>query len=120
MIRATEPAEHGEQAMPKMLMYGTYTRDGVQGLMKEGGSGRRKAVEQLVSSAGGTLEALYWAFGDNDVYLIADMPDNATAAGVSLAVGAAGAVQLKTVVLLTAEEVDEAIKKSVNYRPPGS
>lgn len=106
--------------MPKMLLYGTYTREGVQGLMKEGGTGRRKAVEQLVSSAGGTLEALYWAFGEHDVYVIADVPDNATAAGISLAVGAAGAVNLKTVVLLSAEDVDAATQKSVAYRPPGS
>lgn len=106
--------------MPKMLWYGSYTADGVKGLMKEGGSGRRKAVEQLVASAGGTLEALYWGFGDTDVYVIADVPDNATAASVSLAVGAVGAVQLKTVVLLTAEEMDDATKKSVSYRPPGA
>ena len=106
--------------MAKMLWYGSYTQAGVQGLMKEGATGRRKAVEQLVASAGGKLEALYWGFGDNDVYVIADLPDNATAAGVSLAVGAAGAIQLKTVVLLTAEEVDEATRKSVTYRPPGS
>jgi len=106
--------------MPKVLWYGSYSQDGVKGLMKEGGSGRRAAVEQLVSSAGGKLEALYWGFGDNDVYVIADLPDNATAASVSLAVGGAGAVQLKTVVLLTAEDMDAATKKSVTYRPPGT
>lgn len=106
--------------MAKVLWYGSYSVDGVKGLMREGGSGRRKAVEDLVASAGGKLEALYWGFGDNDVYVIADLPDNATAAAVSLAVGAAGAVNLKTVALLTAEEMDAATKKSVSYRPPGS
>jgi uncharacterized protein with GYD domain len=105
--------------MPKMLWYGSYTQEGVRGLMSEGGTGRRKAVEELVASAGGRLEALYWAFGDSDVYLIAHVPDNATAAAISLAVGAVGAVHLTTVVLLTAEEVDEATKKSLSYRPPG-
>jgi uncharacterized protein with GYD domain len=104
----------------KMLWHGTYSTEGVKGLMKEGGTGRRKAVEELVASAGGKLEAVYWAFGDHDVYLIADLPDNATAAGLSLAVAAAGAVQLKTVVLLTAEEMDAATKKSLTYRPPGA
>ena len=106
--------------MPKMLWYGSYSQDGVKGLMKEGGSGRRKAVEELVASAGGTLEACYWGFGDTDVYVIADVPDTVTGAAVSLAVGAAGAVRLKTVVLLTAEEMDSATKKSVTYRPPGT
>jgi uncharacterized protein with GYD domain len=104
----------------KVLLHGAYSTEGVKGLMTEGGSGRRKAVEELVASAGGKLEALYWAFGDHDVYLIADLPDNATAAGLSLAVAAAGAVQLKTVVLLTAEEMDAATKKSLTYRPPGA
>jgi uncharacterized protein with GYD domain len=106
--------------MPKMMFYGAYTREGVQGLMKEGGTGRRKAVEQLVASAGGKLEALYWGFGAYDVYVIADVPDNATGASVSLAVGAAGSVKLNTVVLMTAEELDEATKKSVSYRAPGT
>jgi len=106
--------------MVKMLWHGCYTVEGAKGLIKEGGTGRRKAVEQLVSSAGGKLEAIYWAFGDNDVYLIADLPDNATAASVSLAVAVAGAVEIKTVVLLTADEIDDATKKSITYRPPGA
>ena len=106
--------------MAKMLWHGSYSVEGVKGLLKEGGTGRRKSVEQLVSSAGGKLEALYWAFGDNDVYVIADMPDHASAAALSLAVAATGAVRIHTVVLLTAEEIDAASKKSVNYRPPGA
>ena len=105
--------------MARMLLHGSYTTEGVKGLMKEGGTGRAKAVEQLLASAGGKLEALYWAFGDNDVYAIAELPDNVTAAAVSLAVAAAGAVQIKTAVLLTAQEMDAATKKSVTYRPPG-
>ena len=105
--------------MAKMLWHGSYTVDGVKGLMKEGGTGRRQAVEALISSAGGKVECLYWAFGSDDVYLIADVPDHATAAAVSLAVAAVGAVRINTVVLLTAEEMDAATKKSVTYRPPG-
>lgn len=106
--------------MAKILYHGSYSVEGVKGLVRDGGTGRRKAVEELVASAGGKLEALYWAFGGEDVYLIADVPDNATAAAVSIAVGATGAIDLKTVVLLTAEEVDEATRKSLSYRPPGS
>jgi uncharacterized protein with GYD domain len=108
-----------EAAMVKVLWQGTYTGEGVKGLLKEGGTGRRKAVEQLVKSAGGQLEALYWGFGENDVYVIADMPDHAAAAALSLAVAGAGAVRLNTVVLLTAEEVDAATKQSLDYRAPG-
>jgi len=106
--------------MAKYLIQASYTQSGVQGVIKEGGSGRRDAIGKLLADLGGTLEAFYFAFGDNDVYVIADVPDNTTAAAISLTVGAAGAVTAKTVVLLTPEEIDRATKQSVAYRPPGA
>ena len=66
-----------------------------------------------------SLEAFYYAFGGSDVYLIVDLPDAVTAAAVSRAVNQSGAVQLKTIILMTAEEMDQAAKKTVAYRPPG-
>jgi uncharacterized protein with GYD domain len=105
--------------MSKYLFHGSYTEEGLKGLLKEGGSKRREATEQLVKSLGGTLEAYYFAFGDNDFYLIADAPDNVSASAASLVANASGAVKVKTVVLLTPEEVDQAVKKTVEYRPPG-
>jgi uncharacterized protein with GYD domain len=106
--------------MAKYLFHGSYTQSGVQGLIKEGGSGRADAVGKLLADAGGSLEAFYFAFGDDDVYVIADVPDNTAAAAISLAVGAAGAVNIKTVVLLTPQEIDRATQQSVSYRPPGA
>ncbi len=105
--------------MAKYLFQGSYTEEGLKGLLKEGGSKRREATEQLVKSIGGTLEAYYFAFGDNDFYLIVDAPDNVSATAGSLVANASGAVKVKTVVLLTPEEVDQAVKKTVDYRPPG-
>ncbi|SRR6266511_1770269 len=105
--------------MPKFLWKASYTSDGVKGILKDGGTGRRAAVEQMTQALGGTLEAFYFAFGDDDVYVIADLPDNATATAISLTINAQGAVQLKTVELLTPEQVDEASKKAVDYTPPG-
>jgi uncharacterized protein with GYD domain len=105
--------------MPKYLMEASYTADGTKGLAKEGGSSRRKTVEDLVTGLHGRLEAFYYAFGGSDVYLIVDLPDAVMAAAVSLAVNQSGAVQLKTVILMTAEEMDQAAKKTVAYRPPG-
>jgi Uncharacterized conserved protein len=105
--------------MPKYLIQANYVGEGVKGLLKEGGTSRRVAAEKLVESAGGTLEAFYYAFGETDVYLILDVPDNASAAAVALTVGASGAVTLKTTVLMTPEEVDVATKKAPSYRPPG-
>jgi uncharacterized protein with GYD domain len=105
--------------MPKYLWQASFNSDGVQGVVKEGGTGRRQAIEQLVSSAGGTLEAFYFAFGDSDVVVIADLPDEETAAAIALTVNASGLVAVKTTVLLTPDEVDAAAKRSVDYRPPG-
>jgi uncharacterized protein with GYD domain len=105
--------------MAKYLIKASYTSDGVKGLIKEGGTGRRAAVDQLVVGLGGKVEAFYYALGDDDALVIVDLPDNTDAAAVSLAVNATGAVQIETVPLLTAEDVDQAAKKSVDYRPPG-
>ena len=105
--------------MPKYLFSGSYTQEGVKGLLKEGGSSRRATIEALAKGMGGSIEAFYYAFGENDVYVIGDMPDHETAAAISLAVGASGAVQLNTTVLITPEEIDQAAKKTVDYRPSG-
>ena len=105
--------------MARYLIRVSYTSDGVQGLLKEGGSGRRAMVEGMVGDLGGTLEAFYFAFGTDDAYVIAELPDHETAAAVSLTVTAAGSARTSVVVLLTPEEVDAATKKTVGYRAPG-
>jgi uncharacterized protein with GYD domain len=106
--------------MPRYLIRANYTVEGTKGLVKGGGgTARRKAVQEAISSAGGELESIYWALGDDDVYVTVQLPDNVTAAAVSLAVNQVGAVAVKTTALLTAEEVDQAVRKSVNYRAPG-
>ena len=106
--------------MPKYLLQASYTAEGAKGLLKEGGTKRRAAVEQLMKSVGGKLEAFYFAFGESDVFLIVDAPDNASVVAASLTTAAAGVVtNLRTTVLLTPEDMDQATKKSVSYRPPG-
>jgi uncharacterized protein with GYD domain len=106
--------------MPRFLWQVTYNDEGVKGLVEQGGTGRRAAVEKFVESAGGRLEACYFAFGDSDAYVIAELPTNASAAALSLAAAAAGAVRIKTVPLLTAEEIDQASEDSIGYHPPGT
>jgi uncharacterized protein with GYD domain len=105
--------------MPKYLLQGSYTEMGLKGVIKEGGSKRREAVEQLVNGMGGKLESFYYAFGDDDFFIISDMPDNVDATAVSLMVNASGAIKGRVKVLITPEEVDQAVKKTVKYRPPG-
>jgi len=106
--------------MPKYLLTASYTSHGVKGLLEEGGSGRRTAVQKLTESVGGKLDAFYFAFGGQDAIVICDLPDAATAAAVSLSVNASGAVRLSTTPLITPEEMDAAAKKSVKYRAPGA
>jgi uncharacterized protein with GYD domain len=105
--------------MPKFLVKASYTPQGAQGVLKEGGSSRRDTVDALISGMGGTLESFYFAFGEADAYVTAELPDNLSAAAVALAVNSTGAAEVSTVVLMTPEEVDEATKKTVDYRPPG-
>jgi len=106
--------------MPRYLLKARYTPEGAQGLLKDGGTGRRNAVEKLLHSVGGKLEEMYWAFGEDDVFVIVDLPDNETAAAAALTVSSSGAVGVSTIVLLTAEEIDRAAHKTVDYTPPGS
>jgi uncharacterized protein with GYD domain len=105
--------------MPKYLAHASYTVEGLKGLLKDGGTKRREAVEQLAKGLGGTVEAFYYAFGDDDLFVIFDLPDNVSATIGSMVVNASGAAKIKMTVLLTPEEVDEATKKSVDYIPPG-
>jgi len=105
--------------MPKFLIQANYKPEGLKGVLKEGGTGRRKAVEQVMAAFGGKLESFYFAFGDIDAFVIVDAPDNVTAAAVAMAVNATGLVSSTTTPLLTPEEVDQATKKSVAYRGPG-
>ena len=106
--------------MPKYLIEASYTAEGTKGLLKDGGTKPRQMAEQALLSAGAKMEAFYFAFGDNDAYVIVDAPDQATVSAASLTINASGAVRLKTVVLITPEEIDQAVKKGVTYRPPGA
>ena len=106
--------------MQRYLVKACYKTDGIRGGVKEGGRGRSEDIEKVAANMGGSVEAFYFAFGDDDAYIITELPDNVSAAAVALAVNSAGAAHAKTVTLLTPEEIDQATKKSVDYRPPGA
>jgi uncharacterized protein with GYD domain len=107
--------------MPIVMTHVTYSPAGIKGVIQDGGSKRKAAVKQMVEAAGGKLHAFYFAYGDTDVVIIAEYPDNATAASVAMAVGGAGVVSsFRSTVLITPDELDAAAKKSVTYRPPGA
>ncbi|MYA34837.1 MAG: GYD domain-containing protein [Gemmatimonadales bacterium] len=106
--------------MAKYMFRTSYTQSGLKGLIAEGGTGRREALRQTVESAGGTLEGFYYAFGDDDLLLIADLPDSTAATTLSLNIAAAGALTVSVTVLIDPETVDEAVARGVAYRLPGA
>lgn len=106
--------------MPKFLIKASYNADGTRGLIKEGGSRRRAAVQKLVEGMGGKLDAFYYAYGPDDAVIIADLPDASSGLAISLTVNASGAVRISTTPLITPEEIDAASKKTVDYKAPGA
>ena len=104
--------------MPKFLVEATYTAEGYKGLAKDRASGRKAAITQAIEKLGGKLDAIYFCLGENDVILIADLPDHLSAAALGSAACASGMVRTKTTVLLTVDEADEALSKTVAYRAP--
>lgn len=105
--------------MAKYLLTANYTDTGMRGLLKDGGTKRRAAATAAIEGLGGKIEAFYYGFGDTDAYVIVDAPDHVSVAAACLAIGASGAVTTSTTTLLTPEDVDAAVKKTVDYRPPG-
>ena len=105
--------------MPKYLLQASYNADGLKGLLKDKATGRRAAVIKAVEGIGGKVESFYYAFGEDDAVLILDLPDNVTAAALAISVSASGVARVRTTPLLTVEEADQAVGKSVAYRAPG-
>ncbi len=105
--------------MPKYLIQASYTAEGLKGLQKDKASGRRSAIAQAVEGIGGRLEAIYYGLGEDDVFVIVDAPNTGAVAALSIAVSASGLARTRTTALMTVEEVDQALAKSVSYRAPG-
>src|ERR1700722_3713951 len=105
--------------MPKYLIEANYTAEGLKGLREQKATRRRAVISKMVKDLGGTVEAFYWSFGERDAIALMGLPDANTAAALALSISASGLVHTKTTMLMTAEEVDKAFKKSVPYKPPG-
>jgi uncharacterized protein with GYD domain len=117
MVSAANHDRGGAKA--KYLLEVRHTLDGIKGVKSEGGSARVKAATEAIEGLGGKIESFYFAFGDTDVYVVADYPDSISVAAAAIAVSAGGGARVRTVVLLTPAEVDAAAAKQTTYRPPG-
>jgi uncharacterized protein with GYD domain len=106
--------------MPKYLISANYTAEGMDGVRAAGAKSRVDAVSTMLEAMGGRLESMHFAFGDTDVFAIAEVPDDEAAAAVAIAINSSGAVSMRTTKLLTVEQIDDALRRSVHYQPPGS
>jgi uncharacterized protein with GYD domain len=107
--------------MARYLVQVSYNVQGISDLVKNP-QDRAVAIRGVIEGLGGKLESFDYAFGDYDVVVIAELPDNTTMAALAMAVGAGGAVRnFKTTVLIPMSEAVEAMRKagSIGYRPPG-
>jgi uncharacterized protein with GYD domain len=105
--------------MPTYLFKVRYSPDGAAGLVNKGGSARVAAAKETIESVGGTVKDMYFAFGDVDAFVIAEMPDDAAAAAVALRTSSTGMISVETVVLIPPDEIDHASHLDVAYTPPG-
>lgn len=106
--------------MAKFMFRASLSAEGVAGVLGEGGTSRRAAVQSAIETLGGKLEAFYFSFGDDDVVGICELPDNESAAAFAMETSASGRVSVSTTVLLTPEEIDRAREKKSGWRAPGT
>ena len=107
--------------MPRYLSFFKYSAEGNKGFLKEKAAAREAAAKKAFESAGGKLEALYWAAtGEYTGIVIAEMPDAASGAALNALTNSTGAFsEFRSIEILTSSEIDRALGKSMTYRPPG-
>jgi uncharacterized protein with GYD domain len=110
----------GRAPMPKYMITASYTTKGLEGVRAAGAKSRVDAVSAMLEAVGGHLDSFHFAFGDADVFAMVDLPDDEAAAAVAIAINSSGAVSIHTTKLLTVEQVDDALRRAVDYQPPGS
>ena len=69
--------------MSKYMIKASYSPEGMKGVMAKGGTARVEAIERLVGGVGGSMESFYFAFGNDDVYVIVDAPNAEAMAAVA-------------------------------------
>ena len=106
--------------MPKFITFFSYTGESAKAMITKP-SDRSAAARELVESMGGTVESFYWMQGHHDGFLIYTLADSVSASGVSLAVGATGAIKgLETHQIYDRDEQAAivAAAKKASYKPP--
>lgn len=108
--------------MSSYLIQVSYSTEALRSLIKSP-QNRAEVVRKSIEKLGGKLVGLWLSFGDYDVVVVAEMPDNVKAAALAMAVAAGGtAKSVKTTPMLSIEEGMAALKKAGNtgYKPVGA
>jgi len=106
--------------MARFMFIARYASDGAKGVAAAGGTARRSAIEKMAAGLGGRVETFDFAFGEDDVFTVLELPDNKTAAAAALTINSTTKTSVRTVVLMTPEEIDAAAQQTVDYAPPGA
>lgn len=105
--------------MPHFLQQVAYSQEGWEAIVADP-QNRIEAVRPATEKLGGKIEAAWFSFGDHDIVVITDMPDNVSAAAISMAFAAGGACKsVQTTPLISPDEAVQALKKAreCGYRP---
>jgi uncharacterized protein with GYD domain len=110
--------------MAKFAVFFGYKPETWEQMLKTPGD-RTAAVRDLESGVGGSMEALYFMFGDRDGFVVVDVPDAEAAAALAVAGSSTGAFsQLETRQLVAPEDLPSVLEKAARaretYRPPGT
>jgi uncharacterized protein with GYD domain len=105
--------------MPHYLQQVAYSQEGWNALVANP-QNRIDAVRPAIAKLGGKIEAAWFSFGNYDIVVVTELPDNVSAAGIAMAFAAGGACKsVQTTPLISPEEAMEALKKArdCGYRP---
>ena len=105
--------------MPHYLTQVAYSREGWAALLANP-QNRIEAVRPAIEKLGGKIETAWFSFGDYDIVVISEMPDNVSAAAIAMAFAGGGACKsVQTTPLISQQEALQAVKKAAEcgYRP---
>ena len=108
--------------MAYFLLQAAYTPEAWANLTRNP-QDREQTLRPVVERLGGRIQGFWWSFGEYDAIVLAEMPDNVSAAAFSIAASASGALKAaRTTPLLSIEEGIGAMRMATEagYRPPGS
>lgn len=106
--------------MPKYLFKGSFPGETLAAYRRSGFAARDAYNRAFAAPVGGTIECVYFAWGEADLIVIQDLPDDEAATAISLAANSSGAVRVTTTRLFTLEEMDAINRRTPQYQPPGT